>query len=105
MRPILIIGVGKTREEEIDSLVKLEPILAWCGVKDNEGWNNRSVSPNADTIGVYAHLHKSMQPRIYSPCQTYGFEYHNHNCAVPEQCHFLATDLTSIINHLTNYEQ
>lgn len=92
---ISIEGVGKTLNEKIDSLVKLEIILYWLGYSKNterdEDWNDFKCRGNCWDDIYFIILQKN---KIYS-YYSYG--------GVDAAKQFKADQVTEIINYVLNF--
>lgn len=87
---ISIQGVGKTQEEIIDSLVKIEPILVWLGLDESDEFWNASI------------LEATECSHIISYGKKYG--YHNHDGGLSVEEHFRADQTEEIIEYVLNYK-
>jgi hypothetical protein len=84
-------GVGKTKEEVLDSLIAIEPLLVMVGYDDNtnKGFNNHQCENSELTI---THLIPS-KPGRKNVC------YFSHNgCGNPIR--FKATEIKQFINYM-----
>lgn len=63
---IAIEGVGKTNRERVESLIAIEPILVYIGLKSNEVWNNLTVETYIDGKLSFIQTDKNT------------YEYHSH---------------------------
>jgi len=81
-------GVGKTKEEVLDSLIAIEPLLVMVGWnKPDEVWNNLACdSSNIDTTHLIATENKFVG-------------YYNHSGVDNPIC-FKATEIKQFINYM-----
>ncbi len=63
---IAIEGVGKTNRERVESLIAIEPILVFIGLKSDEGWNNKVVESYIDGLLDFIQITRDT------------YEYHSH---------------------------
>ena len=57
---IAIEGVGKTNRERVESLIAIEPILVFIGLKSDEQWNNMVVENYIDGLLGFIYIEQNI---------------------------------------------
>ena len=88
---IAIEGVGKTKEEVLDSLIAIEPLLVMMGYnKPDEDWNDRFCT-NFDGTWKDSTI-------ILNETNSFELEYHNHLNNAPLR--FKSTEINKLIKYM-----
>ena len=82
---IAIEGVGKTNRERVESLIAIEPILVFIGLKSDEQWNNKVVESYID-----GHLD-------FIQITRYTYSFHSHPIT---DLNFKSTEINKLIKYM-----